>query len=418
MKHKLPPGWSWRALNEVVGPPQYGLSLSATANGNVAIIGMKDMVDGRISDGLRTRVQATEKEIEGCTLNHGDLLLNRTNSPDLVGKLAVWERDEVAVFASYLVRYPAIEEKAFPRFTIAALSTNRSVQQIDRLITRAISQANINPSVFYDEVEIAVPKLETQKRIVSVLDAWDRAIEKTERLIKSKIRLRQWYRLNVLTGRNRLPNYMSVWKTTSLSSALTEHGYSSTGKEPVFSVSVHKGLVNQIEHLGRSFSAANTGHYNRVLPGDIVYTKSPTGEFPLGVIKQSKIEAEVIVSPLYGVFSPASRSLGAIIDAIFESPIAAQNYLTPLVQKGAKNTIAITNRRFLEGELHLPADRAEQDAIAALLDASRSEIAALESSLECLQTQKRGLMQKLLTGEWQLDERFDPLAPEAVGGPS
>ena len=49
-------------------------------------------------------------------------------------------------------------------------------------------------------------------------------------------------------------------------------------EKKVYSVSVHKGLINQIEHLGRSFSAKNT---ELLKPNDIVYTKSPTGEFPL-----------------------------------------------------------------------------------------------------------------------------------------
>jgi type I restriction enzyme S subunit len=160
--------------------------------------------------------------------------------------------------------------------------------------------------------------------------------------------------------------------------------------------------VNQIEHLGRSFAAAETSHYNRVLPGDIVYTKSPTGDFPLGIIKQSKISEEVIVSPLYGVFTPASRALGVILDALFESPIAVRNYLHPLVQKGAKNTIAITNRRFLEGRLCLPLDPTEQSAIAEVIEVSQAELTAIEAEIELLAHQKRGLMQKLLTGEWRV----------------
>ena len=188
MKHKLPPGWSWRALNEVTGPPQYGLSLAASADGNIPMIGMKDIVDSRIAEGKRTLVSASPRDVESCLLNQGDLLLNCTNSPDLVGKLAIWEREEVAVFASYLVRYPAKTDVAIPRFTIAALSTGRSTQQIDRLITKAISQANINPTAFYDEVEIAVAPLEEQKRIVAVLDTWDQAIDQTEQLIAAKQR--------------------------------------------------------------------------------------------------------------------------------------------------------------------------------------------------------------------------------------
>src|SRR5436190_9187982 len=104
-------------------------------------------------------------------------------------------------------------------------------------------------------------------------------------------------------SRIRFPQFKNEpeWGKRKLSEVLKEHSLKSTGKEQVFSVSVNKGLVNQIEHLGRSFSAASTDHYKRVLPGDVIYTKSPTGNFPFGIIKQSKVAKPVIVSPLYGV---------------------------------------------------------------------------------------------------------------------
>lgn len=229
---------------------------------------------------------------------------------------------------------------------------------------------------------------------------WDLGLEKLEALRAANLRRRIWMRSHLFTGRARLPGFSGEWREVALSEVLTEHGLRGTGAEEVFSVSVHKGLINQIEHLGRSFATAETGHYNRVLPGDIVYTKSPTGDFPLGIVKQSKISQEVIVSPLYGVFTPATRELGVILDALFESSLAVRNYLHPLVQKGAKNTIAIANRRFLEGRLRLPMDAAEQAAIAEVVEVSQAELNAIVSEIDLLTRQKRGLMQKLLTGEW------------------
>jgi type I restriction enzyme S subunit len=253
-----------------------------------------------------------------------------------------------------------------------------------------------------ESIEVPLPPLPEQRKIAEILQTWDEAIEKLEALRAANLQRRIWMRTHLFTGRTRLPGYTGEWREVALGEVLTEHGLQGTGAEEVFSVSVHKGLINQIEHLGRSFAAAETGHYNRVLPGDIVYTKSPTGEFPLGIIKQSKISAEVIVSPLYGVFTPATRALGVILDALFESPIAVRNYLHPLVQKGAKNTIAITNRRFLEGKLRLPMDQAEQSAIAEVVEVSQAELTAIDAEIEALTRQKRGLMQKLLTGEWRV----------------
>jgi type I restriction enzyme S subunit len=257
------------------------------------------------------------------------------------------------------------------------------------------------------EVVLPLPPLPEQRKIAAILRTWDEALEKLNALRALNIRRRIWLRTHLFTGKVRLPGFTDEWRTVPLNAVLHEHGSKSTGNEEVYSVSVHKGLVNQVEHLGRSFSAVSTDHYNRVLPGDIVYTKSPTGDFPLGIIKQSKIDREVIVSPLYGVFTPQSYALGVILDALFESPLAARNYLHPLVQKGAKNTIAVTNKQFLEGKLHLPMDPDEQAAIADVVNTSNAELACLDAEIKALTDQKRGLMQKLLTGEWRVEVSDD-----------
>lgn len=253
-----------------------------------------------------------------------------------------------------------------------------------------------------ERLPILLPPIPEQRKIAEILGTWDEAIEKLQWLRAANLRRRVWLRTHVISGQVRLPAFKGQWREVALGEILTEHGLKSTGTQEVFSVSVHKGLINQIEHLGRSFAAAETDHYNRVLPGDIVYTKSPTGDFPLGIIKQSKTVNEVIVSPLYGVFTPVTRALGVILDSFFESPIAVRNYLHPLVQKGAKNTIAITNRRFLEGVLRLPMDAKEQAAIADIIAGSNAELAAIEAQIRSLNRQKLGLMQKLLTGEWRV----------------
>lgn len=199
----------------------------------------------------------------------------------------------------------------------------------------------------------------------------------------------------------RFPEFRELenWQPRKLSEILFEHLEKSTGKEEVFSVSVHKGVVNQIEHLGRKFSAENTDHYKRVLPGDIVYTKSPTGDFPFGIIKQSKVSYPIIVSPLYGVFSPETKAIGYILDSYFERPEATNNYLGSLVQKGAKNTISIANDRFLSKSLVLPIDKGEQQKIADCLSSLDELIEAHTQKLDALKDHKKGLLQQLFPRE-------------------
>ncbi len=200
-----------------------------------------------------------------------------------------------------------------------------------------------------------------------------------------------------------------TWKQRLLLEVLFEHGKRSTGSEEVFSVSVHKGVINQIEHLGRRFAALNTDNYKLVFPNDIIYTKSPTGDFPYGIIKQSKVSMSVIVSPLYGVFQPETEALGYILDSYFESAANTNNYLSSLIQKGAKNTINISNDRFLSKALILPTDKTEQRKIAACLS-SLDELITVESQkLDALKAHKKGLMQQLFpaAGETVPKLRFE-----------
>jgi type I restriction enzyme, S subunit len=222
-------------------------------------------------------------------------------------------------------------------------------------------------------------------------------------LILKKKKFLAWVRKDICTSRQRLNGHTDKWEKIQSKDVLIEHKHKSTGNERVHSVSVHKGVIDQVEHLGRSFAAENKEKYNLVRYGDIIYTKSPTGDFPWGIIKQSRKNEDLIVSPLYGVFKPVSFDIGVILDFLFESYKYTSNYLNPLVQKGAKNTINITNSRFLEGHFYLPNSSAEAKEIANLIEACRNEIRILEFKLEKLKKQKRGLMQKLLNGEWRVN---------------
>lgn len=162
----------------------------------------------------------------------------------------------------------------------------------------------------------------------------------------------------------RFPGFDEPWSIDPLSKTLTEHKLKNTNARDVFSVSMESGIVNQVEHLGRSFAASDTAHYNLGRRFDLVYTKSPLKAFPFGIVKQCKFDGEVALSPLYGVFTPVNPHAGLMIEAYFESPNRSAAFLSPLCQKGAKNTIQITNTVFLSGCLPLPIEPAEQKKIA------------------------------------------------------
>ena len=256
------------------------------------------------------------------------------------------------------------------------------------------NEASGVPSLSKDTIEkikIKIPRLEEQNKIAKLMFALDvrittqnKIIDKLQSLIKGIMVELQKQGVN-----------KGTWKKVFLSDVLTERNERNTNLFQVFSVSVSQGVVNQVDYLGRSFAAKDTSKYNVVHYGDLVYTKSPTGSFPYGIVKQSLSLENVAVSPLYGVYKPKSLAVGAYLHEYFMSEINTHNYLHPLIQKGAKNTINITNQRFLENCVLLPTNINELLQISKLLRSLNNKIKYQQDILQQYQKQKQYLLRQM-----------------------
>ena len=235
-------------------------------------------------------------------------------------------------------------------------------------------------------LKVRYPSKSEQEKISSLLSVLDERIETQNRIINEL--------QSLISGITQRTSKHSSVRMVLLSELLVERNEKNTELFPVHSVSVSEGVINQIDYLGRSFSAADTSHYNVAHRGDIIYTKSPTGEFPFGIVKRNSVETNVSVSPLYGVYKPVSDEVALYIHYYFCSPLNAQNYLHKLIQKGAKNTINITNQRFLENIIPLP-DRKTLTGFVKLISAVSAKLELEKSLLETLQTQKRYLLTQM-----------------------
>ncbi len=232
----------------------------------------------------------------------------------------------------------------------------------------------------------AIPSLEEQTKIARLLTAIDERITSQNRIIKEL--------QSLISGITHKISKHSTVRRTMLKELLYERHEKNSLLFPVHSVSVSEGIVNQIEYLGRSFSAADTSNYNVAHKGDIIYTKSPTGDFPFGIVKRSAIETNVAVSPLYGVYQPVSDEVAVYLHYYFCSPLNAQNYLHKLIQKGAKNTINITNQRFLENYVPLP-DKDTLSKFVLLMNVVSEKLNSEKSLLNALRSQKSYLLKEM-----------------------
>ncbi len=243
------------------------------------------------------------------------------------------------------------------------------------------------------------PSLHEQEKIAEILSTQDKLIALKEKLIEEKKRQKKALMQQLLTGKKRLPGFSSEWKKQKMSDILCERKEENKDQSlRICSVAVNSGVVDQREHLGKSMAASDTSNYNVVHYGDIVYTKSPTGAFPYGIVKQSQLTENGAVSPLYGVYKPTSYEIGYLLNEYFMHPNNANGYLLPIINKGAKNTINISNATFITPSLYLPTNFEEIKKLVQIFKVANKEIEILQKDLDQEKQKKKALMQLLLTG--------------------
>lgn len=353
-----------------------------------------------VSDGevdaaeLPKQVKRIEDKSQYKKAVSGDLVFNMMRAwQGAIGTV----RTTGMVSPAYIVAEP--NDKAYPLFMDYYSRTPQMINQIDR---QSYGVTDFRKRLYWDSfapISCTLPPIAEQQKIVAILTTQDKVIKLKEKRLAEKQRQKKYLMQQLLTGKKRLPGFSGEWKNIKLCEVLSERKEKNIEQNlRICSVAVQKGVIDQIEHLGRSYAASDTSNYSVAHYGDIIYTKSPTGDFLYGIVKQNLLQETVAVSPLYGVFTPMTFGLGYFLHTYFQSAICAQNYLLPIVQKGAKNTINITNDTFISSKLYLPLDVEEQKAIADTFIAADREIELLQQDIEQEKQKKKALMQLLLTG--------------------
>ncbi len=317
----------------------------------------------------------------------GDLIVSCAGT---IGEIYELPQDaEEGVFNQALMRVQVNDEAVNKEIFITVFSS--MIDKFSKIYSNGSAIKNIPPFADLKKTQIFLPCKEEQKKIAKLLALLDERIATQNKIID---KLQSLIKGIMVELQNQGVN-KGTWKKVFLSDVLTERNERNTNLFQVFSVSVSQGVVNQVDYLGRSFAAKDTSKYNVVHYGDLVYTKSPTGSFPYGIVKQSLILENVAVSPLYGVYKPKSIAVGAYLHEYFMSEINTHNYLHPLIQKGAKNTINITNQRFLENCVLLSTNINELLQISRLLRSLNNKIKYQQDILQQYQKQKQYLLRQM-----------------------
>lgn len=165
------------------------------------------------------------------------------------------------------------------------------------------------------------------------------------------------------------------------------------GVNDVLSVSGEQGIVNQIDFKGRSFAGADLSNYNIVRVGDVVYTKSPLKSCPYGIVK-TNCYREGIVSALYGVYKATENNDPYFFQVYFLENNRLNNYLRPLISKGAKNTLIISDSGALNGIVSVPT-LAEQRLIGTYFRSLDTAIRQSELRAEALRRVRASMLARM-----------------------
>jgi len=165
--------WKAHKFGDFVVKSFYGTSASTSETGQYPVLRMGNMADGTLDFTNLVYIDLERAEFEGFRLKRGDILLNRTNSRDLVGKVSVFDSESDCITASYIVSFRLDDERIDPWFCNQMLNTQMYQLRIKLLSTPSISQANINPTSFRTGLDITVPDPAEQQRIAACLSSLD-----------------------------------------------------------------------------------------------------------------------------------------------------------------------------------------------------------------------------------------------------
>lgn len=412
----LPEDWEEIPLGQVCENPVSGYSPNGSdrpADENEkGVLKLNCIQDSRFNPGNNKWIDASAGDQLKTPVIRDTLLVSRSNTEDLVGAVCYIERDYPNLFLSDLLwRVSARSDRQIDLKWLSYLLSFGPYRA--RILARAHgtsgSMKKINRSGFLG-IRIAFPQPAEQRRIAEVLCAWDAAIHQTRHLLSARRQRRKALTQQLLMGRKRLPGFLrKKGRRTYRYFALPEDWGCPRIKEiaeekvernrqgrdiVVLSCTKYSGFVESSRYFGKQVFSENTSNYKMIRRGWFGYPSNHIEEGSIGLLRE---HGQGIVSPIYTVFKCFDSVVPEYLYAVFKTETFRHIFEV--------STNASVDRRgslrwsgFSRIRVPLPG-RQEQQAIAAVLSTADRGISALEHKLGLLETQKRGLMQKLLTGE-------------------
>ena len=344
----------------------------------------------------------TESEKEKYALRQGDILMCEGGE---VGRCAIWnERSTNFYYQKALHRLrPKDKNTINPYFMCIYMKHVTANNGVTKIVGET-SIAHLTREKLC-ALKIPCPSKEQQDKIVKIIRTWDAAIEKTQRLIAAKEKQFKWLLKKLISDQENNPKWRKVkLNDVGLVSSAGVDKKKVEGEQPV-------RLVNYLNVLRKDFiSSDDLDHWVTapdrkviqcdVRKGDIFFT--PSSEIQ-GDIAHSAVAVEDLEKAVYSYHIVRFRP-NENWDKIFRAYVFKSSYFYKQAYRlcaGSGQRYVISQDDFRNMTICIP-NLEEQRKIAETLRTAQKQIDLLKEIIEQHRTQKRGLMQKLLTGEWRI----------------
>ena len=393
----IPEDWEVVKLNDIFTKSFYGTSESTNEIGKYPVLRMGNMQNGTLIINDLAYIDLEDKEFKKYQLKKGDILLNRTNSYELVGKISLFDLDEDFISASYIVAYRPNQKILNSIFINNLLNTTYFQEKIKTLATKGVSQANINPTAFKEVIKIPLPPLKEQEKIAEILTTWDEAISLHVKLIEEKEQLKIGLMQKLLSGEVRFEGFCDEWEEVNVGKFMIERNIQTPKSDeyPLMAFVAYKGVTDKGDRYDREFLVTDEGNkkYKRTEYGDFIYSSNNLETGSIGLNRYGS----ATISPVYSIFQITKSCDYKFISNFFVTKKFINN-MVRYRQGVMYGQWRIHESDFLKIKVSIPCLK-EQQKIAEILSLADDELSLLKKELEELKQQKKGLMQKLLTGE-------------------
>lgn len=394
---EIPVDWASRKLGDILNQPISGVSVlgqeTPPENGEPGVLRLSCVTGGRFNH-KDLKTPKREQISRLCVHAEKDtILISRSNTPSLVGASAYVSDDYPNSFLPdtlWLLRPKDsnLLSMQWLSYLIQSDSYRRHLQNIASGTSQSMKK--IQKGAFL-KLHAPFPPLPEQRKIADILSTWDEALETLDTLIATKTRQKQALTQQLLTGKTRVKGAKGKWKKMSLGDLAENCSQQNKGKfktDKLYGVTKADGVMPMREHVkGESFARCKL-----LEPQWFAYNPM---RINIGSIARWQGDETVMVSGDYVVF----RCLEDRLSPAYLDQLRKTWMWQSFVTRGGNGSVRIRIYFSDLADFTFPCPPlAEQQQIAAILAAADHELTLLRNQRQTLDQQKRGLMQRLLTG--------------------